>query len=164
MEVSRKDIMNTTDREQAFQLISNMTNWTNHRKAAERQCWKKKHEPGSIKKVPNRGKRYENKPTETTTSVKPPPSVENKPTKNIGSHNVDGGIQYCYICSKDAEDYDLPCGHPICHPCFEKISVEQKLFVECGICKKTFAFYDTLLEDDDEYTDDDTEEETYEDF
>ena len=56
--LSRKEIMLLTDQEKAFEAIARHDDWSNHRKAAERSSWKKKHVPDTIKKVPNRGKRY----------------------------------------------------------------------------------------------------------
>ena len=59
--LSRKEIMLLTDQEKAFEAIARHDDWSNHRKAAERSSWKKKHVPDTIKKVPNRGKRYNTK-------------------------------------------------------------------------------------------------------
>lgn len=119
---SRKEIMLMTNKEKAFQEINMRTDWSNHRKAAERSSWRKKHEPEKIVRQPNRGKRY---------NKKPPPEDEYPP---------------CYMCQKSSEGYDFPCGHPICHPCFQKLFVQYDGYITCRMCRKEYSFCNRLLE------------------
>lgn len=127
--MERKDIMIIKEKEKAFQEIMKHTDWSDHRKAAERHSWRRKHEPNAITRCPNRGKRYKKK------VVSPPIPVEEDDPP-------------CYICKKSSDGYDFPCGHPICHPCFQKeFLLQEEGKMTCGICKKEFTFYDELVDD-----------------
>lgn len=134
MVLSRKEIMHLTNKEQAFHEISMHTDWSNHRKAAERSSWKKKHEPDKIVKCPNRGKRYKKQQTSS-------------PIREMKQEDEDD--LPCYICKKSSEGYDFPCGHPICHSCFQQEFLEKEGNMTCQICKKEYTFHDGLVDEND---------------
>lgn len=132
MVLSRKDIMLLTNKEEAFEHISMHTDWTNHRKAAERSSWKKKHEPENIARCPNRGKRYKKK--EKPLPPPPIPKEEDDPP--------------CCVCDRPSDGYDFPCSHPICHTCFREMFLQSEGKMTCPICKKEFLFHDNLVDDE----------------
>lgn len=134
MVLTRKEIMRLTNKEKAFHEISMHTDWSNHRKAAERSSWKKKHEPDKVIKCPNRGKRYNKKPVEE----------EKQPILKQEEDDLP-----CYVCKESSDGYDFPCGHPICHSCFQKLFIENDGKMMCQICKKEYMFHDGLVDDDD---------------
>lgn len=125
MTLTRKEIMLLTNKEKAFHEISMHTDWSNHRKAAERSSWRKKHEPEKIKKCPNRGKRY---------------------TKKVQEEEEDPP---CTLCKKPSDGYDFPCKHPICHPCFQHLFLQTNGHMDCPVCKQEFIFYDELVDEND---------------
>lgn len=126
MTLPRKEIMIITNKEKAFHEIAMHTEWSNHRKAAERSSWRKKHEPEKIKKCPNRGKRYAKQPV-IMEEQEPP----------------------CTLCKKSSDGYDFPCGHPICHPCFQGVFAQTGGNMTCSVCDKKFTFYDELVDEND---------------
>lgn len=136
--LSRKEIMLLKDKDKAFEAIAKHDDWSNHRKAAERSSWKKKHVPETVKKCPNRGKRYKTKPClpkqESFRKQEPPLKVEEELEDP------------CQLCGQSADLYDFPCGHFICPPCFQKACTETNGRMTCQICKKLFIF-DRELED-----------------
>lgn len=147
--LSRKEIMLLTDKEKAFEAIARHDDWSNHRKAAERSSWKKKHVPDTIKKVPNRGKRYNKKKENTTKQEKKqkPPKTEKLETIIPKQSKKQEEIEDpCQLCGQSADLYDFPCGHFICPSCFEKIDNEKHGRLTCQVCDRLFIF-DRVLED-----------------
>jgi hypothetical protein len=137
MVLSRKDIMLITNKEKAFKEIAMKTEWDNHRKAAERSSWKKKHEPENIKKCPNRGKRYKKEEPPTEIVIKQPTLIE------------DEDDELCQHCQNSSEGYDFKCSHPICHPCFIKLFNENDGVLVCQICQNEYRFEDNLVDEND---------------
>jgi len=144
MALSRKDIMLITNKETAFKEIGMKTEWDNHRKAAERASWRKKHEPEKIKKCPNRGRRLKKK----EVAVVDAPPKEEKP-KAPPVVVVEEEDELCVHCQKPSEGYDFPCTHPICHPCFIQLFHENEGHMICQVCQKEYDFEDNLVDDDD---------------
>lgn len=152
MALSRKDIMLITNKEIAFKEIEMKTDWDNHRKAAERSSWRKKHEPEKIKKCPNRGRRRK-KETQDPTPSPPPPeapaaTIEKTPSKLIIPQIQEEEDELCFYCQKSSEGYDFPCSHPICHPCFIRLFYENDGHMVCDVCKKEYDFEDNILDDE----------------
>lgn len=143
MVLSRKEIMLLANKEKAFQEISMHTDWSNHRKAAERSSWKKKHEPDKVVKCPNRGRRYKKKP-EQHQVVK-----QEETNKTMILVKEEEEFLPCYNCKKSSDGYDFPCGHPICYPCFQKLFLEKDGNMTCQVCKQQHIFRDDLVDDDD---------------
>lgn len=153
MALSRKDIMLITNKETAFKEIGMKTEWDNHRKAAERSFWRKKHEPNKIKKCPNRGRRHKN---ETQYPTLPPQEPQPHTTNEEATVKIVPQIQeeedeLCVHCHKSSEGYDFPCSHPICHPCFIRLFYENDGHMVCQVCKKEYDFEDNILEDEIDY-------------
>lgn len=148
--LSRKDIMLITNKERAFKEIGMKKEWDNHRKAAERSSWRKKHEPDKIVKCPNRGKRYKK---EKDNKEKQQHHMTNTATKQITTQPVvltfDDDDELCDYCQKPSEGYDFPCKHPICHPCFIRLFNENDGNMVCQVCKKEYKFEDNLVDEND---------------
>lgn len=157
MALSRKDIMLITNKETAFKEIDMKTEWDNHRKAAERSSWRKKHEPDKIKKCPNRGRRRKKEPEDatppqlTTTKQETPVIMEEKQSDVIIPPIQEEEDALCVHCQKSSEGYDFPCSHPICHPCFIRLFDENDGHMVCHVCKKEYYFEDNILEDEIHY-------------
>lgn len=149
MGLERKEILMISNKEEAFQAIAMKTEWSNHRKAAERSSWKKKHEPESVKKCPNRGKRYKkNDATNIPVEVlkpEPKPQKKAKPTPIVEEDESD----LCQNCQKSSEGYDFPCKHPICYQCFIHLFSENEGHLTCGICHTEYDFQDNLVDEND---------------
>lgn len=128
MALQRKDIMLLTNKEKAFYEIRMKTDWDNHRKAAERASWRKKHEPDKIQKCPNRGRRHK----------KPELQTKEETTDDL-----------CFYCKKPSEGYDFPCSHPICHPCFLQLFHENNGHMVCQVCQKEYDFIDNIVDEND---------------
>ena len=130
-----------TNKERAFQEIQMKTDWSNHRKAAERASWRKKHEPDKIKKCPNRGRRHkkEMEKVEEKETVQPP-------TPPVPQEEAD---DLCVHCQQPSEGYDFPCGHPICYPCFIRLFHENEGHMVCQVCQKEYDFEDNLVDEND---------------
>lgn len=141
MALSRKDIMLITNKETAFKEIAMKTEWDNHRKAAERSSWKKKHEPEKISKCPNRGKRYKKEKIEQPVTI-----IEQKKQTPIIIEEED---DLCQHCQKSSEGYDFRCRHPICYPCFIKLFNENDGIMVCHVCKNEYKFEDNLVDEND---------------
>lgn len=143
--LSRKEIMLLKDKEKAFDAIAKHDDWSNHRKAAERSSWKKKHVPETIQKCPNRGKRYKTKPEQKPCVPVPKQQsfAKQEPPKVDQEEEWDDP---CQVCQQSADLYDFPCGHFICPPCFQKSCTETSGRMTCQVCKKLFIF-DRELED-----------------
>lgn len=140
MALPRKEILLLVNKEKAFHEIAMHTDWSNHRKAAERSSWRKKHEPEKVIKCPNRGKRHHKKPVEA--------SKDEVNVKTAISMKVDIDPP-CNVCTKPSEGYDFPCGHPICHPCFQEQFAQTEGNMSCSLCNKQFLFYDELVDEND---------------
>lgn len=140
MALSRKDIMLITNKDIAFKKIEMKTEWDNHRKAAERASWRKKHEPEKIKKCPNRGRRLKKKDEVVIETPK-----EEKPPVVVAEED-----DVCVHCQKSSEGYDFPCAHPICHPCFIRLFHENEGHMICKVCQREYDFEDNLVDDDDD--------------
>jgi hypothetical protein len=149
MSLSRKDILLITNKETAFREIAMKTDWDNHRKAAERSSWKKKHEPDKITKCPNRGKRYKKKDDQVVNDPPPPQSQPPTPPAPPAFIIEDDDDELCDQCKKPSEGYDFPCKHPICHPCFIKLFNENEGHVVCQVCMKEYDFEDNLVDEND---------------
>ena len=143
MALSRKDIMLITDKETAFKEIEMKTEWDNHRKAAERSSWRKKHEPDKIKKCPNRGRRHKKQEIESVKKEEKPPIVKEKQIPIIVEQD-----ELCVHCQQSSEGYDFPCSHPICHPCFIRLFHENDGHMVCQVCKREYDFEDNLVDDE----------------
>ena len=159
MALSRKEIMLITNKEIAFKEIGMKTDWDNHRKAAERSSWRKKHEPNKIKKCPNRGRRRAKQtedpdllPPSTTPSepLPEPPIVHKKKTTTmmIPENPEEDDDALCFHCQKSSEGYDFQCSHPICHPCFIRLFHENDGHMVCQVCQKEYYFENNLLDDE----------------
>jgi len=138
MALSRKDIMLITNKEKAFKEIAMKTEWDNHRKAAERSSWKKKHEPNNIKKCPNRGKRYKKEEKKIIEQSITAPMIPEEEEDEL-----------CQHCQKSSEGYDFQCKHPICHPCFIKLFNENDGVLVCRVCQNEYKFEDNLVDEND---------------
>lgn len=138
--LSRKEIMLLNEKDKAFEAISKHDDWSNHRKAAERSSWKKKHVPETVKKCPNRGKRYKKTKLEQQKQSVPKQQSLRK------QEEEEEWDDPCQLCSQSADLYDFPCGHFICPPCFQKVCTETNGRMTCQVCKKLFIF-DRELED-----------------
>lgn len=117
--------MRIGDKDRAFREIARHEDWSKHRQAAERFAWKKKNQPDTIARCPNRGKRYT-----TTDNDDDDPVV-------CGDEDEE---EPCNVCGKPPDGYDLPCRHPICHPCFLAIVRQNNGQIDCPSCAKTFAY------------------------
>lgn len=148
MALSRKDIMLITNKETAFKQIEMKTEWDNHRKAAERCSWRKKHEPDKIKKCPNRGKRYKKEVVEDVQKP-PPPMVQSPVVQPPVMKPEETDEELCFHCHQPSEGYDFPCSHPICHPCFIRLFHENDGHMTCHVCHKQYDFEDNLVDEND---------------
>jgi hypothetical protein len=128
-----------TNKEKAFHEIAMHTDWSNHRKAAERSSWRKKHEPDKITRCPNRGRRHNKAAAKPVQETPPPPLPPMEPDTDPP----------CHVCEKPSEGYDFPCGHPICHPCFQKQFALTEGNMACPLCNRQFLFYDELVDEND---------------
>lgn len=149
MVLTRKEIMHLTKKEQAFHEISMHTDWSNHRKAAERSSWKKKHEPDTVVKCPNRGKRHKKKQQTTTEDDNTNQNTKKKPNEMRPLPPEEDDLP-CSICHQSSDGYDFPCNHPICYPCFQQLFLENDGHMICPICKKDYTFHDGLVDEDEE--------------
>lgn len=155
MSLTRKDIMLLTNKETAFKEIGMKTEWDNHRKAAERSSWRKKHEPDKIKKCPNRGRRRKNGSNDPNPPPKPPPQPTTTTTPSVIIDETPSKVpiqeeedELCFHCHKPSEGYDFPCSHPICHPCFIRLFEENEGHMVCHVCHAEYDFQDNILEDE----------------
>lgn len=139
MALQRKDILLITNKEKAFHEIQMKTDWSNHRKAAERASWRKKHEPDKIQKCPNRGKRHKKKETVPEPVPAPPQQTKEEEIKD----------DLCFYCKQPSEGYDFPCSHPICHPCFIRLFHENNGHMVCQVCQKEYDFIDNIVDEND---------------
>lgn len=120
----RKEIMRIGDKDRAFREIARHDDWSKHRQAAERFAWKKKNQPDTIVPCPNRGRRHA-----TTTG-----------NDSDSGGDSDDDEEPCGVCGKPPDGYDLPCRHPICHPCFIAIVKQHHGQIACPTCAKTFTY------------------------
>lgn len=171
MSLSRSEIMMITNKEIAFNEISMKQEWDGHRKAAERSSWKKKHEPKTIKKCPNRGRRYNNHNkkekenyihkekenisidtnisiTMNTNKVKSKP-IKNKKNMNSFPPPPEEDNDPCQICHNMSEGYDFPCSHPICYPCYSNFFKENNGHIKCKTCGTEYEFEDNIVDEND---------------
>lgn len=139
------EIYNTTEKDKAFRLIEELDT-TNRKRAAIRHHWKKIHAPDQIHKpstvVPKRRNdqdrihQLEQRITDLEAQLRMALEGLDKEVKSE-----------CFLCKKDPQGYDLPCGHEICHPCFRN-HLGKDGDIICKMCKNTFHFNDELIEDD----------------
>jgi hypothetical protein len=154
MVLTRKEIMHLKNKEQAFHEISMHTDWSNHRKAAERSSWKKKNEPDTVVKCPNRGKRHKKKQQSITNEPEqqllPDDPIKKKPNERRPPPDEEDDLP-CFLCHQSSDGYDFPCGHPICYPCFQQLFLENDGQMTCPICKKDYTFHDGLVDEEEEH-------------
>lgn len=148
MALSRKDIMLITNKETAFKEIEMKTEWDNHRKAAERSSWRKKHEPDKIKKCPNRGRRRKKEQSEPVNKEETHATSKEKPVAILIKQHEEEDDELCVHCQQSSEGYDFPCSHPICHPCFIRLFHENEGHMVCKVCNREYDFEDNLIDDD----------------
>lgn len=155
MGLERKDILMISNKEEAFQAIAMKTEWSNHRKAAERSSWKKKHEPESVKKCPKRGRRYKKNDTTTNTPTipaeVPEPQPQPQPQKKVLPTPIvdEDEPDLCQNCQKSSDGYDFPCKHPICYECFILLFSGNEGHMTCCMCQTEYDFQDNLVDEND---------------
>jgi hypothetical protein len=152
--MNSSQIMKITNRDEAFNAIS-LLDIPSRKKATLRYSWKKRNDPTSIKKRPQKARK---KKRTNTPAPSPPPSPPQLTQTEIIQQlreqiqklqkQLDALLEssrmnneeICPICDRDAEGYDLPCRHSICHPCFTDRLVDGK--IQCTVCTKNFEFDD----------------------
>lgn len=122
----RKDIMRIGDKDRAFREIARHDDWSKHRQAAERFAWKKKNQPDTIVRCPNRGRRHNHAA-----------AVVHDDNDLVHEEEEEGP---CGICGKPPDGYDLPCRHPVCHPCFITTLKQNHGQISCPTCPQTFTY------------------------
>lgn len=134
-----------TDRAEAMSAIDRLDITSKH-KSTKRLLWRRIHEPQFIGVRPSSSKK-------NMTVSKQQLRIEilknqiEMLQKELAELRVQTSGDRCFVCKKDPEGYDLPCGHEICHPCFKCRLQEGK--ITCQVCHKEF-FFQEAIEDEDE--------------
>ena len=157
MSSSWREIYNILDQEKAFGLIEKM-DVSDRQKATYRYQWKKKHIPSQIKhpkqqdvkKIStdqDRIHQLEQRITDLEIQLRDAlERIDRSSEKPPSSNSISS---QCFICKKDPEGYDLPCGHEICHPCFRK-NLDENGDIACKVCQHRFQFHEELMDEEED--------------